>query len=111
MAFCCVRKSARSTLLGSGSFGSVHEADWLGESYAMKIPKHPSTELVKQEIVAVAGVQHPHIMGLVFCAEDAKNSVYLKERMDKSLSQMLTDQSNDSQSSLTGRVGVMLQIA
>ncbi|CAK9272779.1 unnamed protein product [Sphagnum jensenii] len=98
-------------LLGAGSFGSVWEVNWRGESYAMKIPKHPSTELLKQEIAAVAGVHHPHIMGLVFCAEDAKNSVYVMERMDKSLSQMLTDQSNDSQLSLVGRVSVMLQIA
>jgi hypothetical protein len=50
-------------------------------------------------------------MGLVVCAEDAKNSVYVMERMDKSLSQMLRDQSNDSQPSLIGCVGVMLQIA
>jgi hypothetical protein len=101
----------KGRLLGLGSFGSVHEANWLGGSYAMKTPKHPSKELLKQEIAAVAGVHHPHIMGLVFCAEDAKNSVYIMERMDKSLSQMLTDLSNDSQPSLIGRVGVMLQIA
>ncbi len=25
-------------LLGSGSFGSLHKANWLGESYAMRIP-------------------------------------------------------------------------
>ncbi|CAM6025954.1 unnamed protein product [Sphagnum balticum] len=101
----------KGDLLGAGSFGSVWEVNWLGESYAMKSPKHPSTELLKQEIAAVAGVHHPHIMGLVFCAEDAKNSVYFMERMDKSLSQMLTDQSSDSQLSLIGRVSVMLQIA
>jgi hypothetical protein len=101
----------RGLLLGLGSFGSVHEANWLGESYAMKVPKHPSTELLKPEIAAVAGVHHPHIMGVVFCAEDAKNSVYVMERMHKSLSQMLTDPSSDSQLSLIGRVNVMLQIA
>ncbi|CAK9272773.1 unnamed protein product [Sphagnum jensenii] len=101
----------KGVLLGAGSFGRVHEAKWLGESYAMKIPKHPSTEALKREIAALAGVHHPHIMGLVFCAEDAKNSVYVMERMDKSLSQMLTDQSRDSQLSLIGRVSVMLQIA
>jgi len=33
------------------------------------------------------------------------------ERMDKSLSQMLIDRSKDSQPSLIGHVGVMLQIA
>jgi hypothetical protein len=100
----------KGLLLGSGSFGHVHEASWLGESYAMKIPKHPSTELLKQEIAAVAGVHHPHITGLVFCAEDARKNVYVIERMDKSLCQMLTDQSSDSQLSLIGRVSVMLQI-
>jgi serine/threonine protein kinase len=101
----------KGVLLGAGSFGRVHEAKWLGESYAMKIPRYPSTEALKPEIAAVAGVHHPHILGLVFCAEDAKNSVYVMERMDKSLSQMLTDPSSDSQLSLIGRVSVMLQIA
>jgi serine/threonine protein kinase len=33
------------------------------------------------------------------------------EHMDKSLSQMLTDRSKDSQPSLIGHVGVMLEIA
>ncbi|CAM6025982.1 unnamed protein product [Sphagnum balticum] len=101
----------KGVLLGEGSFGRVHEAKWLGESYAMKIPKYRSTEALKPEIAAVAGVHHPHILGLVFCAEDAKKSVYVMERMDKSLSQMLTEQSSDSQFSLIGRVSVMLQIA
>jgi len=101
----------KGVLLGEGSFGRVHEAKWRGESYAMKIPRYPSTAALKQEIAAVAGVHHPHIMGLVFCAEDAKNSVYVMERMDRSLSQMLAEQSNDSQPSVIGRVGVMLQIA
>ncbi len=101
----------KGVLLGEGSFGRVHEAKWLRESYAMKIPRYRSTELLKQEIAAVADVHHPHIVRLVCCAEDAKNSVYVMERMDKSLSQMLTDQSNDSQPSLIGRVGVMLQVA
>jgi len=101
----------KGVLLGVGAFGRVHEATWLGESYAMKIPRHGSITTLKREIAAVTGVHHPHILGLVFCAEDAKNSVYFMERMDKSLSQMLTDQSSDSQPSLIGRVSVMLQIA
>jgi serine/threonine protein kinase len=77
----------------------------------MKIPRYRSTEVLKPEIAAVAGVHHPHILGLVFCAKDAKNSVYVMECMDKSLSQMLTKQSSDNQLSLIGRVSVMLQIA
>jgi len=98
-------------LLGLGSFGSVCEVNWLGESYAMKTPRYPSTVLLKQEIATLASVHHPHIVRLVCCVEDARNSVYVMERMDKSLSQMLIDQSNDSQPSLIGRVAVMLQIA
>jgi hypothetical protein len=97
-------------LLGEGSLGRVYEAKWLRESYAMKIPRYPSTQSLKQEIAALAGVHHPHIVRLVCCAEDAKNSVYVMERMDTSLSQMLTDQSDDNQLSLIGRVSVMLQI-
>ncbi len=101
----------KGVLLGEGSFGRVHEAKWLGESYAMKIPKYPSTKALKQEIAAVAGVHHPHIVRLVCCAEDETNSVYLMELMDNSLSEMLEEQSNDSQAPLIGRVGVMLQVA
>ncbi|KAH8960768.1 hypothetical protein BDL97_05G014600 [Sphagnum fallax] len=101
----------KGVLLGEGSFGRVHEVKWLGESYAMKIPRYPSTEALKPEIAAVAVVHHPHILGLVFCAEYAKSSACVMERMDKSLSQILTDQSSDSQPSLIGRVSVMLQIA
>jgi serine/threonine protein kinase len=48
---------------------------------------------------------------LVCSTEDETNSVYLMERMDKSLSLMLTDQSKDKQRSLIGRVDVLLQIA
>ncbi|KAH8960770.1 hypothetical protein BDL97_05G014800 [Sphagnum fallax] len=98
-------------LLDSGSYGRVWEVNWLGESYAMKIPKYPSTELLKQEIATLTIVHHPHIVRLACCFEDAKSSVYVMERMDKSLSDMLTEQSSDSQLSLIGRVSVMLQIA
>jgi hypothetical protein len=97
--------------LGGGSYGSVYEAKWLEESYAMKIPRSPSKKLLKQEIAAVAGVHHPHIMNVILCAEDVKNSVFVMEHMDKSLSQMLAEQSSDSQLSLIGRVSVMLQVA
>jgi hypothetical protein len=98
-------------LVGAGSFCKVYEVNWLGESYAMKIPKYPSTEVLKQEIAALAAVHHPHIVSLVCCVELEQNNAYVMELMDTSLSQMLTDQSSDSQLSLIGRVSVMLQIA
>ncbi|CAM6077598.1 unnamed protein product [Sphagnum tenellum] len=44
----------KGVLLGAGSCGRVHEAKWLGESYAMKIPKPAYTEALKREIAAVA---------------------------------------------------------
>ncbi len=59
----------------------------------------------------MACVYHPDITHLVCCAKGEGSSVYVMERMDKSLSQMLTDRSKDSQPSLIGHVGVMLQIA
>ncbi|CAM6009466.1 unnamed protein product [Sphagnum balticum] len=46
----------KGPLLGEGSFGSVHETDWLGETYAMKIPKHGHcTQFLELEIKALAG--------------------------------------------------------
>jgi len=101
----------KGVLLGEGAVGCVYEAKWLGESYAMKIPRYPSRKILKQDIATLASVHHPHIVRLVCCVEDAENSEYVMERMHKSLSQMLRDRSKDSQPSLIGRVGVMLQIA
>ncbi|CAK9875804.1 unnamed protein product, partial [Sphagnum jensenii] len=100
----------KGLLLGEGAVGRVYEAKWLGESYAMKIPKYPSTEILKQEIAALAGVYHPHIVRLVCCAEDERNSIYVMEHMDKSLSQMLADQLEGSQLSLIRSVDLMLQV-
>jgi hypothetical protein len=55
---------------------------------------------IKQELAALACVYHPHITHLVCCAKGEGSSVYVMEHMDKSLSQMLTDRSKDSQHSL-----------
>jgi hypothetical protein len=100
----------KGLLLGEGAVRRVYEAKWLGESYAMKIPKYPSTEILKQEIAALAGVHHPHIVCLVCCADDERNSIYVMEHMDKSLSQMLADQLEGSQLSLIRSVELMLQV-
>ncbi|KAH8952253.1 hypothetical protein BDL97_09G074000 [Sphagnum fallax] len=97
----------KGALLGEGSFGSVHETNWLGETYAMKIHKRGLKECLKAEIKALAGLQHPHVIRLVGCAEEEGKCLYLMERMDKSLSKMLEDCSL----SLVQRVDMMLQIA
>ncbi|CAK9867926.1 unnamed protein product [Sphagnum jensenii] len=100
----------KGILLGEGSYGRVHETEWLGETYAMKTPRFASRQILKQEIVAVAGLHHPHIMCVVCCAEDEKNLFYVMERMDKSLSEILQD-TKLSQMSLFRQVDLMLQIA
>jgi serine/threonine protein kinase len=97
-------------LLGEGSYGRVHETIWLGETYAMKTSRHGHMEVLKQEIAAVAGLHHPHIMSLLFCAEEEMKCLYVMKRMDMSLAQMLEDRKL-SQMSPIRQVDLMLQIA
>jgi hypothetical protein len=97
-------------LLGEGSYGRVHQTKWLGETYAMKTCRYGYMEVFKQEIAAVAGLHHPHIMGLVCCAEEEMKCLYIMEHMDKSLSGILEDRKL-SQMSLIRQVDLMLQIA
>ncbi|CAK9265524.1 unnamed protein product [Sphagnum jensenii] len=94
-------------LLGEGGCGRVHETKWLGETYAMKTPRYGYMKVFKQEIAAVAGLHHPHIMCVVCCAEEEMKCLYVMERMDKSLAQML----KDGPLSLLRCVDLMLQIA
>jgi hypothetical protein len=94
-------------LLGQGSFGTVREADWLGEPYAIKISKYGYQDIFKHEIAALSGLHHPHIIHLVCCAQGKKKCSYIMELMDMTLSQML----EYSQLSLLRCVDVMLQIA
>jgi serine/threonine protein kinase len=61
----------------------------------------------KQEIAAVAGLHHPHIMCVVCCAEEEMKCLYVMERMDKSLSEIL----EDGPLPLIRSMGLMLQIA
>jgi serine/threonine protein kinase len=95
------------TLLGQGAYGIVHEADWLGEPYVIKISRYGYQEIFKHEIAALSGLHHPHIMHLVRCAEEKKKCSYIMELMDMKLSQMLENR----QLSLVRCVDVMLQIA
>jgi hypothetical protein len=102
-----MRNLKAGRLLGKGAYGIVHEADWLGEPYAIKISNYGYQEIFKREIAALSGLHHPHIMHLVCCAEEKKKCSYIMELMDMTLSKML----ENSQLSLLRRVDVMLQIA
>jgi serine/threonine protein kinase len=97
----------KGVLLGEGSYGRVHETNWLREPYAMKAPRYGCIKGFKQEIAALAGLHHPHIMCLVCCAEEEMKCLYVMERMDKSLSEILEDGSLP----LIRSMDLMLQIA
>jgi hypothetical protein len=97
----------KGILLGDGSMARVHETKWLGETYAMKTPRYGYLPYCKQEIAAVAGLHHPHIMCVVCCAEEEMNFLYIMERMDMSLAKML----EDGPLSLVRCVDLMLHIA
>jgi hypothetical protein len=94
-------------LLGQGAYGTVREADWLGEPYAIKISKYGCQEIFKREIAILSGLHHPHIMHVVCSAEEERRCSYIMERMDMTLFQLL----ENSQLSLLRGVDVMLQIA
>jgi len=100
----------KGILLGEDSYASVRETKWLRETYAMKMPKYGYMRLFKQEIAAVAGLHHPHIMCVVCCAEEETKCLYVMERMDKSLSEILEERKL-SQMSPIRQVDLMLQIA
>jgi len=97
----------KGVLLGEGSYGRVHETKWLGETYAMKMSQYGCMEDCKREIAALAGLHHPHIMCLVCCAEEEMKCLYVMERMDKSLSEIL----EDGPLPLIRSMDLMLQIA
>ncbi|KAH9550464.1 hypothetical protein CY35_10G073800 [Sphagnum magellanicum] len=96
--------------LGSGGFGEVSKVVWRGETYAMKRPKRGCTKNIKQEIEALVGLNHPHIMRLLCCTEvpDTECS-YIMELMDMSLCDMLLNRHHIS--CILQAVDLMLQVA
>ncbi|CAN5963730.1 unnamed protein product [Sphagnum jensenii] len=84
---------SQGPFLASGSFGDVFRTAWRGETYAMKVPKPGCLEIFKQEIAALAGMHHPHIMRLVCCTEGpaTRECSYLMEFMDMTLFGMLEE--------------------
>jgi hypothetical protein len=82
---------SQGSFLDSGSFGKVYRAAWRGETHAMKVPRPEYQEIFKQEIAALAGMHHPHIMRLDCCTEGPAEGEcsYLMELMDMTLVGML----------------------
>ncbi|KAH8950275.1 hypothetical protein BDL97_10G075900 [Sphagnum fallax] len=92
--------------VGSGGFGEISKVVWHGETYAMKTPRRACINEIKQEIEALVGLNHPHLMHLLCCTEDCS---YIMELMDMSLHDMLLDGHHISCS--LQAVDLMLQVA
>jgi serine/threonine protein kinase len=95
--------------VGSGTFGKVSKVVWHGETYAMKKPKRECINIIKQEIEALVGLNHPHVMRLLCCTEvpDTECS-YIMELMDMSLEMLLK---GHHISAILQAVDLMLQVA
>ncbi|CAK9859758.1 unnamed protein product [Sphagnum jensenii] len=96
--------------VGSGNFGKVSKVVWHGETYAMKRPKRRCIDVIKQEIKALVGLNHPHVMRLLCCTEVSDTECsYIMELMDMSLHDMLLDGHHIS--AILQAVDLMLQVA
>jgi hypothetical protein len=95
--------------VGSGTFGKVSKVVWHGKTYAMKRPKQRYVNVIKQEIEALVGLNHPHVMRLLCCTEvpDTECS-YIMELMDMSLEMLLK---GHHISAILQAVDLMLQVA
>ncbi|CAK9195106.1 unnamed protein product [Sphagnum troendelagicum] len=95
--------------VGSGGFGKVSKVVWHGEMYAMKRPKRGCINIIKQEIEALVGLNHPHVMRLLCCTEvPGTECSYIMELMDMSLDMLLD---GHHISAILQAVDLMLQVA
>lgn len=78
-------------LLGSGSYGEVHEVIWCGEKYAMKTFKGANSEMFVQEASIHAYLQHPYIVKMIcHSSNEVENTCSLViELMDENLSSFI----------------------
>jgi len=102
-------QSESDSHVGSGGFGKVYKVVWHGETYVMKRPKRGCINIIKQEIEALVGLNHPHVMCLLCCTEvpDTECS-YIMELMDMSLDMLLD---GHHISAILQAVDLMLQVA
>ncbi|KAH8932852.1 hypothetical protein BDL97_18G001200 [Sphagnum fallax] len=98
--------------LGKGGFATVRETEWLGQKFAQKMFSDGTAynTSFKQEIAAMAGLDHPNIIHAVCCAEDNRRLSIVMELMYKSLYDLL-HQDCTSPLSIFQAIDLMLQIS
>lgn len=106
--------------LGRGGYGVVQETSWLGLRFAKKEFNGRDNKFFRQEIGALAGLSHPHIVRLVCCAMDKRSCSLVMELMDTNLYDLLEEYRDNVPSGTTTKnppfshiqsVDLMLQIA
>ena len=83
--------------LGIGSFAKVRETTWLGNKFAHKVFTFKQESSFKQELAALAGLCHPHVVHVICCSEGSRGDGsgeklgIIMELMHKSLFDLLKE--------------------
>lgn len=97
--------------LGSGAFGSVSEATWLGDKYAQKLFSVHGFRSFEGEASALARMTHPHIVQVLAYSEDSILMELMSTDLCKYMSNRMERVGADQPFSLPAAMDLMLQIA
>jgi serine/threonine protein kinase len=103
-------------VLGTGSFGDVHKANWLGIEVARKTFHGPSAADFEREVEILEGLSHPNIVSLLWHGRDERKCHMIMELMDGDLYSLMQERleecgSNGPPFSISEAVHIMLQVA
>lgn len=106
----------RGPVIGEGGFAKVRKTAWMGQRYAIKIFRGNTEDnhFFKQEIAAMVGLDHPHVVRVVCCTEHKHKFCIVMELLDKSLFDLLQMGITHAATTpfpIIQSVDVMLQIA
>ncbi len=83
-------------IIGKGSYGEVSEATWLGCKLVVKaIRSTGDTTKLREEILILSKLRHPHVVQLVGYCEAKGNSMILMERMCGDLRTLIDKKGRD----------------
>jgi hypothetical protein len=103
-------------VLGTGSFGDVHKANWLGIEVARKTFHGPSAADFEREVEILEGLRHRNIVSLLWHTRDERKCYTIMELMDGDLYSLIQERleecgSNGPPFSMSEAVHIMLQVA